>query len=136
MNNCIFCKIIKGEIPSYKIYEDEKTYAFLDISKDAYGHTLVIPKEHHDNIFNTPNSTLNNLIETTKLIASHYKNLGYTGVNIINNSGTSSGQTVMHIHFHIFPRENSDNLNLYNNLSTQNLDLKLIQEKLIIKSWH
>ena len=61
MENCIFCKIIKGDIPNYKIYEDENVLAFLDISKDIYGHTLVLPKKHYKNILDIPENELNNI---------------------------------------------------------------------------
>jgi histidine triad (HIT) family protein len=99
---CIFCKIIKGEIPSYKIYEDEYTYAFLDIAKDVDGHTLVIPKKHVENVLDCDNETLRHVIDTAKLISNYYVNeCGYDGVNILNANDASAQQSVFHLHFHI-----------------------------------
>ena len=109
MDNCIFCKILKGEIPSSKIYEDEKTYAFLDISGDYYGHTLVVPKCHCTNVLDCPKDYLEAVINTVQLVSNHYVNdCGFDGVNILNASGTSAEQSVMHLHFHIIPRKTND----------------------------
>ena len=69
---CVFCDIVTGEIPSYKIYEDEKTYAFLDIACDAYGHTLVIPKKHFENILDIDKVTLSDVMETVQKVSKHY----------------------------------------------------------------
>lgn len=107
--DCIFCKIIKGEIPSYKIYEDEYTYAFLDIAKDVDGHTLVIPKKHVVNILDCDEETLTHVMNTVKKICNHYvDNCGYEGCNILNASGITAQQSVMHLHFHIIPRKAND----------------------------
>lgn len=117
MDNCIFCKIAKGEAPSYKIYEDEYTIAFLDISKDCYGHTLVIPKKHCKNVLDCDEETLTRVIKTTKKIANHYvENCNFNGVNIINASGEEAQQTVNHLHFHILPRTNKDEFNAFPSL--------------------
>ena len=102
MDNCIFCKIVKGESPCYKVYEDEFTLAFLDISKDVYGHTLVIPKKHVENVLDCDNETLNHVINTVKKVSNHYvDNCGFKGVNILNASGVEAQQSVFHLHFHI-----------------------------------
>lgn len=112
--NCIFCKIIKGEIPSYKIYEDEYTYAFLDIAKDVDGHTLVIPKKHVVNILDCDEETLKHVMNTVKKICNHYvDNCGFEGCNILNASGEVAQQTVMHLHIHIIPRKANDNVNAW-----------------------
>lgn len=132
MTDCIFCKIVKGEIPSYKIYEDEHTFAFLDISKDAYGHTLVVPKVHSDNIFDTDNSELKYVISTVQKISNHYKSLGFDGINIINNNNSCAEQSVFHLHFHIIPRLPNDGLKIFPNLQSQNLNLEEIQKKLTL----
>ena len=101
---CVFCKIIKGEIPSYKIYEDEDTLAFLDISADVLGHTLVILKEHTKNFVETPMDKLILLTSTAQKIAKHYiEEVGFDGVQIVVNNGESAGQTIMHLHIHILP---------------------------------
>ena len=74
MNDCIFCKIIKGEIPSYKIYENDKVYAFLDIACDSYGHTLVIPKKHCVNLLDCDKEYLDAVVEAVQTISNHYVN--------------------------------------------------------------
>jgi len=130
MTNCIFCKIIKGEIPSYKIYEDKFCYAFLDISCDAEGHTLVVPKNHMENILSAQTEDLTHIMSAVKKISNHYISLGYSGINVLNNNGASSGQTVNHLHFHIIPRKENDNLNLYSSLQKKDINFNLVQEKL------
>lgn len=105
MNDCIFCKIIKGEISSYKIYEDENVFAFLDINRKTAGHTLVVPKVHCKNILDADKEVLSKVMSAVKLIANHYvDDLGFTGFNLQVNNGESAGQEVPHLHFHILPR--------------------------------
>lgn len=129
--DCIFCKIIKGEIPSYKIYEDEKTYAFLDIACDSYGHTLVIPKKHCVNVLDCDDEYLKATIASVKKVADHFVNdCGFDGVNIINASGESAQQTVFHLHFHIIPRKKDDGLDTWALKDKYDLDLKDIHDKL------
>lgn len=128
--DCIFCKIIKGEIPSHKIYEDDHTLAFLDISKDHYGHTLIVPKTHHENLFDISPEALSKVMNTAKKIACHYRSLGFDGVNVINNNGASAEQSVFHLHLHLFPRKSGDNIKLFPDLKSKDYDLKEIQEKL------
>ena len=104
-NNCIFCAIAEGEIPSFKIYEDELVLAYLDINPFAKGHTLVIPKVHSSGLLDTPDETLAAIIARVKKVAAHLKTaLPCDGFNILQNNGEAAGQTVMHVHFHIVPR--------------------------------
>ena len=118
MKDCIFCKIISGEVPCYKIYEDDYCLAFLDISNDIYGHTLVIPKKHYESVMTSDNATLGRVIETCKKIGNHYvKNCGFDGFNIINNSGKAAEQSVPHVHFHILPRKLDDGEKVFPTLS-------------------
>ena len=106
---CIFCKIIAGEIPSKKVYEDENVLAILDISQVTFGHTLVMPKKHADNIIQADEETVKNCISAAKKLAAQITvNTGAAGCNILNNCGEAAGQTVNHLHFHIIPRY-SDN---------------------------
>lgn len=100
MENCIFCKIVKGEIPATKVYEDENVYAFKDINPAAPIHVLVIPKEHTTNILDTKPETIAKIFEAINKIA---KQLGIDkdGFRVISNCGKDAGQEVMHIHFHI-----------------------------------
>ena len=100
--NCIFCKIANGKSPCYKIYEDDWSLAFLDISKDTYGHTLVVPKQHAESILDCPDEILSHVINTVKKVSNHYVNkCGFKGVNILNASGKEAQQSVFHLHFHI-----------------------------------
>lgn len=111
MKDCIFCKIANGEIPSYKIYEDDDVLAFLDISNDVYGHTLVIPKKHHADMNACDKKVFVQVMEVTKKIAKHYvEDCGFEGFNILNNCGTVADQSIMHFHMHIFPRKTNDNV--------------------------
>lgn len=133
MENCIFCKIIKGEIPSYKIYEDEKVYAFLDISDDMTGHTLVIPKKHSRNIFDTDKEDLEAVICAVQKISKHYYDLGFDGVNILNANEESAEQSVFHLHFHILPRKKNDGKRIYPSLEKQNNNLEEVANFLKIE---
>lgn len=118
MTDCLFCKIIKGDIPSYKIYEDEYTYAFLDISKDADGHTLVVSKNHYTNILDCSSADLLYVMETVQKISNHYvNNCGYEGVNVLSNINEAGEQSIMHLHIHIIPRKSNDGYKVFPALS-------------------
>lgn len=107
--NCIFCKIVTGTIPANKVYEDDETLAFLDIHPNNPGHTLVIPKDHFENIYGTPSETLCRMIMTTQKIAVAAKNgVDSDGINIAMNNESAAGQEVMHAHIHVIPRFNED----------------------------
>ena len=109
MENCIFCKIIRGEAKSWKVYEDEYTYAFLDINPVNLYHTLVIPKKHIENIFDASTDDLVHVMETIKRITDIYRDrFGIENVQIINSSGEQAQQDVFHLHFHIVPRHTGD----------------------------
>ena len=104
-NDCIFCAIAAGEIPSFKVYEDDLVVAYLDINPFTKGHTLVIPKAHSQGLLETPNETLAAIIVRVKKVAAHLKAaLPCDGFNILQNNGEAAGQTVHHVHFHIVPR--------------------------------
>lgn len=136
MQECLFCKIINGDIPCYKIYEDEYTLAFLDISNDTIGHTLVIPKKHYENIFEVDKELLMHVMDTTQLLCNHYKSLGFKGVNIQNNNGECAGQSVFHLHVHILPRGIPSDCLKKLNLNQSKPDLKSISEVFFTKKWH
>jgi len=109
MENCIFCKIIKGEIPSDKVYEDEATLAFLDISPVNIGHTLVIPKKHYVNIYETPEDVMMHLMKTVKKVSHGIKDgLKADGINVAMNNDPAAGQVVFHSHIHVIPRHAND----------------------------
>ncbi len=108
-NDCIFCKLVRGEIPSEKIFEDEYTYAFLDIHPINRGHTLVIPKSHHENMFSTSAETFAQLMKSVHFLAPKIKlAVGAEGINIGINNEHAAGQLVFHIHVHIIPRWSDD----------------------------
>lgn len=108
---CVFCKIISGEFPSYKVYEDDKILAFLSIDPISPGHTLVVTKEHFENLEEINEDSLKDLILKVKEISVILKDkLGHTDYAVSQNNGALAGQTVFHIHFHIIPRVKGDNL--------------------------
>lgn len=112
--DCIFCKIVKGEIPSFKVYEDYNTLAFLDIAPVNSGHTLVIPKKHYETIEGIPEDELVELIKTVKRVGKAIKDgLGIEAYNIGLNNGSVAGQIVPHVHFHIMPRHVGDGHKLW-----------------------
>ncbi|WJE16783.1 HIT family protein [Halobacillus sp. ACCC02827] len=103
--SCIFCKIIDGEIPSAKVYEDEDVYAFLDISQVTKGHTLVIPKHHTQDVYHTDPETAARLFSKVPAIANAIKKqYEPIGMNILNNNEAPAGQSVFHLHIHLIPR--------------------------------
>jgi len=111
---CIFCKIVRGEMPSFKIYEDEHTMAFLDIFPATKGHTLVIPKEHTGNIFEISSKQWTLVQETVRKLASPVeKAMKADGLNLAMNNREHAGQVVDHAHVHLIPRYKGDGLKLW-----------------------
>jgi histidine triad (HIT) family protein len=105
MSGCIFCKIVNGEIPSAKVFENEHVVAFLDISQVTKGHTLVIPKVHKENIYELTPDIARNVFEVVPKIANSIKKqFEPIGMNILNNNGEKAGQSVFHYHIHLIPR--------------------------------
>lgn len=112
--NCIFCKIIAGEIPATKVYEDEKSLAFLDIMPASYGHTLVIPKEHYANFDEVTPEVLCQTITCAQKIGRAIKSaLDLKGYNVDIHNGEVAGQSIHHLHIHIIPRRKDDGLALF-----------------------
>lgn len=111
MEKCIFCKIIKGEIPCTKIYEDKKIISFLDINPINKGHVLVVPKKHHETLLDLPDELLKILIVEVKKIANAaFRGVKADGFNLGMNNYGAAGQLVMHAHIHIIPRFSNDGL--------------------------
>ncbi|PLR78012.1 HIT family protein [Bacillus sp. V3-13] len=105
MNDCIFCKIIDGSIPSAKVFENEHVFAFLDISQVTKGHTLVIPKIHKENLYELTPEIAGNLFSVVPQIANAIKaEFQPVGLNMLNNNGEQAGQSVFHFHVHLIPR--------------------------------
>ena len=109
MDNCIFCKIVSGEIPSSKIYEDENVLSFLDVNPVNEGHSLIIPKKHFENIYDLPDEILCEIIKVSKKLSIKIKeSMGADGINVYMNNGITAGQQVPHAHIHIIPRLEND----------------------------
>lgn len=109
MPKCIFCQIVEGKIPCFKIYEDDKFLAFLDINPANEGHSLVIPKEHYENIYQMDATETAALFAVVNGVAKALnKTLDLKGLNILQNNGESAGQRVPHLHVHLIPRYEDD----------------------------
>ena len=105
MSECLFCKIINGDIPSLKVYEDEHVFAFMDIMPLTKGHTLLIPKTHCKDLFEMPEDVARNLYAAAPKVANAIKAAFQpAGMNTVNNNGAAAGQTVFHYHLHLIPR--------------------------------
>ena len=132
-NDCIFCAIAAGEIPSFKVYEDELVLAYLDINPFSAGHTLVIPKAHTEGLLDTPDETLAAIIARVKKVAAHIKAaLPCEGFNILQNNGEAAGQTVKHVHFHIVPRYGCGPI-AFENKKGDMAELQALAERIKIK---
>lgn len=133
MDNCLFCKIAKGEIPCYKVYEDNNILAFLDISQTTKGHTLVITKEHFQNFLYVPKDLLSQAISVAQKVAqAEIASLGAKGVNILINTNEEAGQTIMHFHIHVIPRyDNNDNISIeFTPTAIEKLNLPALANKI------
>lgn len=105
MSDCLFCKIVNGDIPAAKVYEDEHVLGFLDISQVTEGHTLLIPKEHFENMYDISEEAAKNLFAAVPKVANALKKqLKPVGMNLVSNTGAEAGQAVFHIHLHLVPR--------------------------------
>ena len=134
MDDCVFCKIIKGELPCYKIFENDEVLAFLDISEDVDGHTLVVPKKHCKNILDCDTETLHSVFDAVKTISNHnVENCGYNGVNILNANDESAQQSVFHFHIHLIPRRNNDGIDAFPKFNGAKRTLAEMCENLKIK---
>lgn len=110
--DCIFCKIVRNEIKSYKIYEDEYVLAFLDINPMNKGHILVIPKKHYERLSEIPEEELKNFIVGFKKVLKIVEEKIAKDYNILVNNGKTSGQEIMHAHVHIIPRYERDEISI------------------------
>lgn len=131
---CIFCRIVKGEIPSATIYEDEDFKVILDISPAAKGHALILPKQHYANLYELPEELAAKAMVLAKKLAGHMtEKLDCDGFNLVQNNGEIAGQTVFHFHLHLIPRyqdgENKDLLT-WNQLAYQEGEAEELTELL------
>ena len=128
-NDCIFCKIVKGEVPADKVYEDDNTFAFLDINPTTAGHTLVIPKNHSETIMDMKKEDLDKLIETVQKVSIALEKYS-EGVNLLQNNHEVAGQIVPHVHFHVIPRKAGDGVSLGHWHKAEGVDMKKVQEEI------
>ncbi|MCX6825508.1 MAG: HIT family protein [candidate division SR1 bacterium] len=111
MDKCVFCRILRKEIPSYVVYEDDDILAMFAKDMEVYGHTLIIPKQHYQDIYDIPEDILAKLSIVAKKLGNRYKEkIGATGINILHASGKDAQQSVFHFHIHLFPRFENDGL--------------------------
>ena len=128
---CAFCKIYNQKLPAKIIYQNNILSCFLPRNKEVYGHLLVIPNKHFENIFDIPEEELTHIIKFTKKISLHLKEcLGATGINILHASGKSAQQSVPHFHIHIFPRFDNDSLDTWPKLEKKEYDKDEILTKI------
>ncbi len=113
MEDCIFCKIVKGEIPCAKVYENEGVLVFLDVNPISKGHALVIPKTHFQDVFDIDKTILEKITVEAKQVAEKMKEvLHVDGINFLQSNGVKAGQVVFHYHMHIIPRYENDRLEM------------------------
>jgi len=132
-DNCVFCKIVRGELPSFKVYEDEKTLAFLDIHPVNSGHTLVVPKaEDTKNIFDVSPEDWIATTETARKVAHILERaLSPAGVNIMMNNRSDAGQVIYHPHIHVIPRFKGDGLSHWRHGSYKEGEAEAIHQKIV-----
>jgi len=132
MENCIFCKIIQGKIPSAKVYEDDNTIGFLDIMPANKGHCLVVPKEHYETFLDISDEGLKSLIVAAKKVAKALSlSIGNGSYNVVMNNGKEAGQIVAHAHLHIIPRFKGDRLRIkWSHKKYEENEMKELQEKI------
>ena len=112
-DDCIFCKLANGVIPTNSIYEDDDFKVILDADPATKGHALIIPKEHFDNIYEVSDEVASKIMPLAKKLATHMtQKLGCDGFNILQNNGEAAGQTVFHFHMHLIPRYKGDTVNV------------------------
>ena len=111
--NCIFCKIAAGDIPSATIYEDDDFRVILDIEPASKGHALILPKEHYANLYELPDELAAKALVVAKKVISKMMNIvGCDGYNVLQNNGETAGQTVFHFHMHLIPRYEKDDVTI------------------------
>jgi histidine triad (HIT) family protein len=132
MADCIFCKIVRGELPSHKVHEDEKTFAFLDINPVNPGHTLVIPKKHTLDVFEIEESEWDAVMRTVRTISHALeKSLAPSGINLAMNNRSGAGQVVFHAHVHVMPRYENDGHELWKGRPYKEGEAALISGKIL-----
>ena len=130
MPECLFCQIVAKKVPAFVVYDDDYFLGFLDINPLSPGHTLLIPKEHIETIFDMPEELAERLLKVAKAIAGNMKNVSATGVNLINSSGKSAEQVVPHFHLHIIPRVEGDGIDYteYTRTKVKKIEPEMMKE--------
>ena len=130
MKECVFCKILKGEVPATKVNEDDKTFAILDLVPVSKGQTLVIPKKHFETMDEMDEETANAVIKTTQKIAKAILRFN-EGYNVNQNNKHAGGQIVPHVHYHVIPRNEGDGMNhCWKKLDMSNNEITELQNKI------
>lgn len=131
-DDCIFCKIVAGEIPCFKLYEDEHTLAFMDINPANRGHALAIPKAHLPNLLESPDDVLAVTVATARKVArAVQKTVSPDGLNLVQANGPGAAQSVFHLHMHVIPRFTDDNLMLNWGINPGDMDeIKVLSEQI------
>lgn len=133
-DDCIFCKIAAGEIPSRKIYEDNDLIAIMDLSPTSKGHSLIIPKEHYTNIYDIDEEIAGKVMKTAKKLATKMTvALNCDGFNLLQNNGETAGQTMFHFHMHLIPRykDSDNNMLKFTSVSFSDEEMDAIREQII-----
>ena len=131
MNECVFCKIVRKEIPSRVIYETNDVICFLPNKIEVYGHTLIVPKQHFADLYDIPEALLGKLVAASKKLAISYKSrIGAPGANLMHASGKDGEQSVFHFHFHLLPRFKDDGLKTWPNFPEIDIDADELLNKL------
>ena len=134
MDNCIFCKIAAGEIPSRKIYEDKDLIAIMDLNPTSKGHSLIIPKEHCTNIYDIDEDIAAKVMKTAKKLATKMTvALNCDGFNLLQNNGETAGQTMFHFHMHLIPRykDADNNMLKFTSVSFSDEEMDAIRDQII-----
>jgi len=131
-DDCIFCKIIRGEIPSFKVFENDRVFAFMDINPIQPGHSLVIPKFHTKNIFDAPDewaaATINGVQRLARAVN---KTLNPDGINVLQANGPGAAQSVFHLHMHVVPRAMNDEMKMNWGIHPGEMDdIKIMAERI------
>ena len=131
MNRCVFCRIIQGELPSKKVYEDENTLIFMDIAGDVDGHLVAVPKVHCKSLLDCPPKNLRDLMDALQRVSRHLtENCGYDGVNLLHASEESAGQSVPHLHMHLIPRKKDDGIDAWPAFPGSSLPLEEVHRRI------
>ena len=133
-DNCIFCKIAAGEIPSRKIYEDKDLIAIMELSPTSKGHSLIIPKEHYTNIYDIDEEIAGKVMKTAKKLATKMTvALNCDGFNLLQNNGETAGQTMFHFHMHLIPRykDADNNMLKFTSVSFSDEEMDSIRDQII-----